>query len=542
MAELPLSGLPDWVIQPGGVREPFEPDKISSALYAAGVGLGRPDAFSARELTDGVLHFLAQEPASISPTTDQIAELVVKVVRELGHPDLAKAFELRRSERRPQQPETHTDAHLVPFRFSTKSEPGAVMRDSLRAYSLHAIYSRDLRAANEEGFIALGSLTTPEHMACAIADNPGPDFPPAMWIHALNQTPASTILFDSPEWAWPDILNADKLHSQLSERLLLTPLLQRALIFNVHCDSATSGSQTDESPLFHAEPPRSRENSCDLAGRFLAACQRLSYDAPRIRVHWHIRELDFAPDNRTALRRVLGNAMEHETISFFLDRPRQPIHLSSGADRHRPAVLLEVGLCLPRLLDHVDGALERLLAKLPSLARMGVRAAVQRRNYFRRRCSDDNRLVRGFLLDRARLLVFPVGLDAIVHRLLGQGMSQSKLSFDLGKQIVEILWATLSVESRSAHLDIAFDSPINSEDFRGASAENIAGLRCGPYPASWRHRLQVEMSLQVSNRPGTITMCRDSVPAADELADLLQAALKKNTLASLQFESPNLTR
>ncbi|MGH9811468.1 MAG: ATP cone domain-containing protein, partial [Terriglobia bacterium] len=83
---------PAWVRKRDGSRVPFEADKISQALFAASETLGRPDAFLARELTDGVLHFLAVEKEDDTLTTAQIVEIVGKTVRELGQPALAEAF------------------------------------------------------------------------------------------------------------------------------------------------------------------------------------------------------------------------------------------------------------------------------------------------------------------------------------------------------------------------------------------------------------------------------------------------------------------
>src|SRR2546421_5670705 len=82
-----------WVHKRDGGLVPFEADKISRALFAATETLGHPDAFLARELTDSILHFLAAETGEATPTTTDLAELVVKVVRELGQPALAQAFE-----------------------------------------------------------------------------------------------------------------------------------------------------------------------------------------------------------------------------------------------------------------------------------------------------------------------------------------------------------------------------------------------------------------------------------------------------------------
>src|SRR5712691_466309 len=83
---------PAWVYKRDGRLVPFDADRISRALFAAGESLGQPDAFACRELTDSILHFLHAEASETIPSTAQIAELVVKVVRELGQPALAKAF------------------------------------------------------------------------------------------------------------------------------------------------------------------------------------------------------------------------------------------------------------------------------------------------------------------------------------------------------------------------------------------------------------------------------------------------------------------
>src|SRR3954470_8498181 len=88
---------PTCVLKRDGRMVPFEADRISRALFAASEELGRPDAFLARELADGAAHFLAAECAGQIPTTQQIADAVVKIVRELGQPALAAAFASHRA-------------------------------------------------------------------------------------------------------------------------------------------------------------------------------------------------------------------------------------------------------------------------------------------------------------------------------------------------------------------------------------------------------------------------------------------------------------
>src|ERR1700685_1670147 len=88
-----LSPLPSWVIKPDSRREPFDGDRISTALFAATELAGQPDTFLARELADGVLHFLAADWVDDPIPVGELVDAIVKVVRELGHPLLAKAFQ-----------------------------------------------------------------------------------------------------------------------------------------------------------------------------------------------------------------------------------------------------------------------------------------------------------------------------------------------------------------------------------------------------------------------------------------------------------------
>src|SRR5437879_1927775 len=92
MAAATSPGLPAWVRKPDGRLVPFDADEICQALFVATERLGRPDAFLARELTDGVLHFLAEECPGTVAAAEWVADMVAKVVRALRHPELAHAF------------------------------------------------------------------------------------------------------------------------------------------------------------------------------------------------------------------------------------------------------------------------------------------------------------------------------------------------------------------------------------------------------------------------------------------------------------------
>ena len=88
----PSPALPAWVKRRDGRVVPFDPDIIGQDLFAAAEAVGMADPFLTRELTDGVLHFLAADCPDGIPGTDWIAELVAKVVRELRNPAWPKHF------------------------------------------------------------------------------------------------------------------------------------------------------------------------------------------------------------------------------------------------------------------------------------------------------------------------------------------------------------------------------------------------------------------------------------------------------------------
>jgi hypothetical protein len=100
----------------------------------------------------------------------------------------------------------------------------------------------------------------------------------------------------------------------------------------------------------------------------------------------------------------------------------------------------------------VDGEPNRFFQKLPSLARMGVRAGVQKRNYFRRADKD---LARGFLLERASFLLHPLGLDEVVRRLVGPAHSKQAETTTLAKQVIDVVREVCRQESETTGLPLA---------------------------------------------------------------------------------------
>src|SRR5262245_14557587 len=154
---------PSWVRKRDGRVVPFEAGRISSALFGAAERLGRPDALLARDLTDAVLHFLAQDGRE-TVSAEEVAEVVAQVVRELGHPALAEAF--AKDEGRRTKYERRAEPSGFVLRASSFVLPLAAWRaECVRDFSRRWVFARDLVSAHDAGLLHLAGLEAPDSLA-----------------------------------------------------------------------------------------------------------------------------------------------------------------------------------------------------------------------------------------------------------------------------------------------------------------------------------------------------------------------------------------
>jgi len=566
------SGLPGWVYKRDGRLVPFEADKISQALFAAAEGAGMADAFLARELTDGVLHFLEKENAGSIPSTAQIAELIIKVVRELGQPALARAYadgnrqRLRSGTRHAAARAEGAGPAGPAFHFNPGDPPAVVARDCLREYSLQAIFSRDLGAAHRDGLLSILGLESPLELTGCIFDLTGQGWEGSQergtWVHArrsgalvralleLRRRAGSFLAIDGPEYALTAFASSGDLAKNSGELAAGLEATGLAAVVNLNCSRPpTWADEPGEGPLFaevrRSGPPAHVE---EYRSVLLEQLLRPAF-AGRVRIDWHLSERDFPsataePDPR--LLRLVRCAAESATLSFTFDRAAYPVSLAEGVDRKHPAVLLAVGLNLPRLLElpGINADPERFLLKLASLTRMAVSAAVQKRSFLRRQPSGQD-LTRGFLLDRARLVVVPIGLEAAARALAGQDAASAGA---LAQQIVSSLCANLRQAGHAASLDVTVDGPCWSAFTRwgGFSAgddanlpdpEKVAGVTCWAANMDVKAQMKTSGLLHAAAEAGTaaVLIPHDHVPAAEELVGLLQHAWHRTDVARLRF-------
>jgi hypothetical protein len=531
---------PAWVHKRDGSLVPFAADKISRSLFAAGEQLGRPDAFLARELTDGVVHFIAAEFDGATPTTEQIAELVAKVVRELGQPALAQAFA---EHCRTATPETkhpsleaaHTEL-VVPY--SPTDEPTTLVRRCLGAYTLRTVFARDLGAAHADGLLSLRGLEAPlELEGCVLA-------PPAAGaglieaVEEARERTGSFLAIDGPEHILAQRA-ADGPANYVRE--LSIGLRATGLAAVVNLNSATPPSWADDlasGPLFFEQrraPKPERLNA--LADAALEQLLRTPKGPrPLVRVDWHLGERDFIAEGQERLLRLARRALDGAPLAFVFDRPRRPIALAEGVDRQRPATLLTVELMLPRLAARIAGQTDGpalFLRKLGSLVRLALSAAAQKCDYLRRHSESRPGLARGFLLDRARLVVAPVGLDQAVTLLVGQPMTPGGSALELGQQVMQRLREVLEADGQACHIDACLDGDqlTSSDACAGKGEESSVPLLDG------RSQLKVAASLHTAAGLGTTSMilADEQRPAAEHLAEWLRWAWKQTELTRIRL-------
>ena len=88
------------VIKRSGAVVPFNPERITNAIYRAAVAVGGRDRSIAEGLTRDVVDLLASKSAEGHiPTVEEIQDIVEKVLIENGHARVAKAYILYREER-----------------------------------------------------------------------------------------------------------------------------------------------------------------------------------------------------------------------------------------------------------------------------------------------------------------------------------------------------------------------------------------------------------------------------------------------------------
>jgi hypothetical protein len=197
---------------------------------------------------------------------------------------------------------------------------------------------------------------------------------------------------------------------------------------------------------------------------------------------------------------------------------------------------MAVGLHLPRLVEQSGKrpTAEQFLRKLGSLARLALSAAAQKRDFVKKHTPAEAEVRRGFLLDRARTVIVPVGLEPVVQRLAGASLWDSSSALGLAKEILANIRAGVEQDSASYALVASLDDwPIGGRhDLAFAISPAYASVnpRDGLKPAGILHTAAGGGTAACYLPPG-------QQPARELLVEHLQYAWRETRVRRLQFVS-----
>lgn len=536
-----------------GRLAPFDADRIVQSLFAAGETLGRPDPFLARELTDSILHFLSAEAAGSTLTSEQIAELVAKLVRELGQPELARAYSEGRAKKGRADDDVPGPAarplvsvEKIAGWVSKSIDPDQVAHLAagacLQAYSLQDVFSRELVAAHHEGLLQLQGLDHPLTLAGSIL--PRSDWSwqgPLDLLIAAREIVGDFVAFDGLE----TLLGTYPMVGQSSPilRELLLGLRLSSLRAVLNLNTATQPGWAEElasGPLFssqHHEPKAQNAWPETLLETVLSPAQILQ----RICCNWHLGERDFAPALRGRLLRLAKLSLQGVPLQFSFDRPRRSVALGEGLDRQHASLLIQVGLSLPRLAEQMGKPRDsdRFLGKLGSLARLALSAALRKREFLRKQSVRRPALSRGFLLERARAVIAPLGLEAVVRTFFGAELSSSGRGLEFARNVVARLHSALRDDGRVCLLETCLEGPgsfacaMDSDP----ALEQVAGVTPWDAASTPRQQLKAAGMLHAACDGGTcaVWLTGAEPTPAEQLADLLQWAWLNTAVGTVRF-------
>jgi hypothetical protein len=494
-------GIALLVREHDGRLAPLEPDRISRTLFSATEALGRPDAFLARELADHIAASLAAE-FDEPPTLDELQDQVTKYVRELGHPALALRYQ-----------------QGTAFHASDDIEPEP--------------FPRDVVSLARDGLLLLTGDKPLQLAGLVLSAGLDPSRPDLGLSAAIGQAHRHTggwLALDGPEHALAALDgNVEALTARCLDALrrsLETSGLRGLVHLNIPTAPAWA-SHPDVGPLFASfagRPPAERIRA--VADALLDGLTADGAADPRLIPCWHLTPTELNADATPRLLERVTRSFGGPVVEFVIDRARQPAALGPGLSRTSPAALLFVGIHLARLVEQVTPAEpERFLAKLVSLARLARSAGHAKLDFLRRHGPPEVR--DRFLLDRARLVVVPVGLDEAVRRLVEGPLCDQGKGTALGRQVIEELRRSLTSEPPYDLVAVIDGVPFGFGFGPALPARlDAAGLTPWDSEAPPRQQLRCAGTLHAVARAGVaaITFPRSDPPAVEDLVGTLRLA------------------
>ncbi len=531
---------PTFIRKRDGQLVPFDPDRVTQTLFLAMERLGQPDAFLARELTDGILHFLREQDLDQPLTTPQFMGWVQHVLRELGQANLALEVGRGSAAKRcgsaqgsPAGPNgTPLSGAWFPIAMADAGPPAwSTLRQqhpqAVRRFALEQVFSRHLRAAHQEELLELHDLTSPAELI-RHATRLVPGCGALEWLQTLRGYVGQTVILDAVE---EDLLLAG--HTPQTAQAWLEELTWAAhatglqIILHLNVGMPPHWAEPARGPLFQRATQRLLfdDERHHLRQIVLHAAAEHPQTWPYLQIAWHIAGSE-ANDDRVVPSEWMTLArwaIQGMPLRMIFERPRQPIPLADGVDRRSSTLLQHVGLRLDRLWERHQRPLSEAAfqGKVLSLVRLALSAGPCKREWLRRvPCADRP----AFLIDRAHVQLSLAGVERWLDL---QGVPRTE------RESVRCAW----MQSLARRL-----GPVLAEEARQSSlpAWLYPQASCAALPmsrAAWKD-LGRE---QACWGRGTIVLCLDGYDPPDlvELWHFLQRQTSLGQLVCLR--APSLT-
>ena len=480
------------------------------------------------------------------------------MVRELGHPELARQYETGREQHSEPPPAAALQEFKKQNRWIARTVTELLSRTDVHVADLEAeqistllqlskIYSSDILAAQHEGLIRLGNLRSASRIEAALAPHQSDPLELLKLLADYRQAAGDTIIFDSPDL---QLWTEGKQQSHAWRPWLQTLSLGlgdqgRQAILNLNRRAGTGGKKRDSYRSLFGD---ATDEVFDQGfGSFQAwfAQEAVAQPGDALHIHWHLTDHDFGREYDQVLHALARLAIDGRPITFVFERSRHISRLAFGLAAGQHAILLTIGLGLRNLVRMMGTPVtpERFLTKLASLVRLALSAATQKRTWLRPRKGASVILDQAFYLENARVVLTPLDLDAVVAELTGErccGRSGAGLS--LGGDILDCLRHAATEDARALLLNAAVDSPLREDfgseaRFQKETEDRRAGITTWENQAPILRQISASASLQEAARGGTaLIRCQDGTrPTVDEFVEALRFAWEKTGVLALRL-------
>jgi hypothetical protein len=455
-----------------GHLQPVSADIISQRLFQASERLGQPRVFLARELADRIVECLADDPEPLSET--ELHEQVAKFVREFGYPVLAWAY-----------------------------------WQEIGASQATVGWPRDVDSLRQSGLLVLDGETPVYRLADLVLRFPDDGQPGDEAIsRSIEQgsrisSAVTWDAFDEKLAQWPGPCHVI---TERAAKVLTESVERHRVVASVHLNCAGSLARASDSasPLF-ADFPRP---SIDESRRRLLALSlaRMLAGQPRVRLYWHIPlsercRIDPAdiPDELRQLVRA------QVSLEWVFDRPREDISLGPGLSRSHGAVLAYVGCHCHRLVAQLGPVRwQEYREKLRTLTRLARSAA--RCHYQHLRGAGVPEWREGFLLERSRFVLVPIGLEAAVRQLCDERGLDERTLIERTEELLTTMQGELS-QTSGLPMGIIDGWPGDFLQTDGQTAgQEIRGLTGWDPRANVLEQLRLSEALQRQTQTGTAAL------------------------------------